>query len=343
MSGDYFFGVVQNDSAVNETVSCAAESIGPSVTLPHYSKEEAIIVRSVQAIYFGLLALFGCLLNVLVISLVGKFKKLHTLSFAIGLQVVVLDLLLATFVFGLTVIPNIIANRWLFGEHFCYISGSFFVVMVSERTILMFVFVLDRFLIIFWPFSYKRHNLKAAIFFSILSWCISISGAIIPAALDCYRFGEVTWVCALSASCNTNCALYNIIYIGLILAPFIVIPVILYAILYIKVRRIRKKLVPQSSSYESTTKNWRTAITFFLLFVSLLVVTLPNVAISIIGPFVPESVGFQVVTTISASFTAILVITDPILIMRNRDVRQIVQAKSLFQKWISSSYYSSSQ
>ena len=74
-------------------------------------------MRGVRAFLCIILFFVGTFLNSLVIVLVAKHKKLHTLSFAIALQVVVLDLLLCQIL--VVNLVSVIANGWLFGEHFC--------------------------------------------------------------------------------------------------------------------------------------------------------------------------------------------------------------------------------
>ena len=67
-------------------------SLSGPVELPFSSTLSTTTVRSLQAIFYILFILFGITLNTLVIVLVAKYKKLQTRSFAIALQVVVLNL-----------------------------------------------------------------------------------------------------------------------------------------------------------------------------------------------------------------------------------------------------------
>jgi hypothetical protein len=108
------------DNLTNDTLSCAARSIQDSVMLP-YSEAMTITLRVVIAFYYLISTLSGIILNSLVIALVVMYKKLHTHSFVIALQFVVIDLVRSLiFLFN---IANIIANRWLFGEHMCAVIG----------------------------------------------------------------------------------------------------------------------------------------------------------------------------------------------------------------------------
>lgn len=178
MSGDFLKDLVTSgengsSSIDSVTLSCAAGSISDPVTLPS-STTLANVVRSFQGIYFGLLSVFGCSLYILVLWLVIKSKNLRTFSFVFGLQVIILDLMLSVFLFTIIIVPNIIAGRWLFGEHIWALTGFVFVTTASERTLVMFVLVLDHFLIIYWPFSYPRYKVKCVICLSLTSWFLLV-------------------------------------------------------------------------------------------------------------------------------------------------------------------------
>ena len=153
MSGEFLMyeegsGYANSTESENITLSCLEETIQASVTtqLP-YSSTLTMAVRGVLALFYIILIFGGTFFNSLVIVLVAKHKKLHTLSFAIALQVVVLDLLLSlTFMVNLV---SAIANGWLFSEHFCAFIGFVITTMALMRTFLMFIFVIDRFLSVF--------------------------------------------------------------------------------------------------------------------------------------------------------------------------------------------------
>lgn len=88
---------------------------------PPYSIALTLTVRVVLGAHYVITTLAGILLNTLVIALVAKYRKLQTHSFAIALQVVALNLLRATIF--LVDQANVVANRWLFGEHICSLTG----------------------------------------------------------------------------------------------------------------------------------------------------------------------------------------------------------------------------
>ena len=136
----------------NVTLTCAARSLIRPGELP-FSPALTTTVRSFQTFFYILYLFLGIFLNTLVVLLVAKYKKLRTRSFAIALQVVVSNLIVLLFVYMARPVTAI-ANKWLFGEYMCIITAFIFVTWVLLRSSLMFAFVVDRFLSVFYPFSY---------------------------------------------------------------------------------------------------------------------------------------------------------------------------------------------
>ena len=226
--------------------------------------------------FYLFILLCGTFLNVLMIILVTKYKKLRTLSFAISLQVVVLDLLLMTVL--MTSLINIIANQWLFGEVVCSLAGLFTSFSSTLRSFLMCVFVIDRFLAVFWTFSYPKYKVKITVFLSIASWMLSFIN-LIPYMLDCFSFRKTSWTCGINTDCNENCSFYARARFIVIVAPSSIVPVILYILLYIKALRVSKSTAATVEIKEHHKHEWKATVTFFILFTSVFVVTFPSITI----------------------------------------------------------------
>ena len=261
-------GYANSTESENATLSCLAESIQVSVAtqLPN-SSALTMAMRGVRAFLCIIMIFGGTFLNSLVIVLVAKYKKLQTLSFAIALQVVVIDLLLSPIL--VVNLVSAIANGWLFGEHFCAFIGFVILIMASMRTFLMFIFVIDRFLSVFLPFSYPKHKVKVAVSLSVLCWPLSIilNAAMLPGLLNCYRFNALSWTCFFSSKCSGNCSAFIAVYLSLIVIPITVLPIILYIALFCKAKKARKNDAAVSDS-SSQRKEWKATITFFLLSLS---------------------------------------------------------------------------
>ena len=256
--------------------------------------------------------------------LVAKYKKLQTLSFLVSLQVAVLDWLLSISIF--TGLSTNIANKWLFGKYGCAITGFISFTSAVTRTFLMCVFVIDRYLAIVWPYFYPKHKFKVTVSLSIASWVFAVLVGIgmLPGLLDCYIFRPTAKVCGNSSLCSYSCLIYIRIY-SAITIPATILPVILYGCLY----KIQKELASNAAAVNANyRKEWKATITFSLLFVTLIAVVLPTIVTSlIIAAIFPDgdySPGAYTVLVVAASSILLLTITDPIVIMRDKDVKDVL-------------------
>lgn len=306
----------------NLTLSCVAESIQNPTQLP-YSDSLLDTVRAFQAIALFLVFSVANFLNILVIVLVVKYKKLRTFSLMIALQIVAMDLILAAI--GLIRMSSAIANRWVLGERICALSGTSIVTVVMTRAALMLIFVTDRFLSIFCPFAYPKYQVKIISILSATAWVIPVAVSILAYVLDCYTFSQLSWFCSITASCSRRCAVLS----GLILIPYMgpctIAPLILYAILFVKAQKAKKAM---ATSQESTKHDWKATITYFLLFITVFAVTVPNFVFLFIVNMVYGSehlpTALHVIRCALIVVVSLLPITDPILIMRNRDIKEVI-------------------
>ena len=307
----------------NLTFSCAADSVQNSVELP-YSAALLTTVRVIQSLFWLLLFLGGSLLNGFVIFLVAKFKKLQTLSFSLALQIVAQDLLLAVIISSSFI--SSVANKWILGEHVCAFVGAVFFTATTVRTAILLVFVIDRFFSVFCPFAYPKHQKKVAVILSISSWLFACLIGLLGFIFDCINFKNDTFICSFSSTCNSKCSIITVFVQGAFASPATILPVILYIILFIKARKAKKAMVRGKTS--EPEHNWKATITFFLLFITAFILILPtlliNSSIRIIYQDNRVPAPVYIVTVLCTSVISLSLITDPILIMRNRDVREAI-------------------
>jgi hypothetical protein len=318
-----------NNSINNSTLTCAAENIQGTIDLP-YSPILIDSIRAFQSIYYFLVICAGLVLNSIVVILVAKYKTLQTLSFTVSLQVVVLDLVLSVTLFANLVTS--VSHVWLFGEHMCAIVGFMVSVTTMARTLLMCVFVIDRFLSVFCPYFYPRHNKKIMVSLSVACWvfAVLISVPMLPGVLDCYRFLDHAKGCLLSSICSQECSLYVRIYGGLIL-PITIFPVFLYTMLFCKGWRLRRECFAGCAVTDAsrTHRDDRKAlITFSLLFITHFILILPTTIVSVsIAAAFPDAdypAAAYVVQVFNSCFVSLLIVMDPIVIMRDGDVIDIL-------------------
>ena len=319
------------DPEDNFTLSCAARNIQGPVMQP-YSETLNDIIRVCQSLFFFILFVVGTFLNLLVIVLVAKYKKLRTLSFGIALQIVVINLVLC-FLTSIRLASSI-ANRWVFEEHVCSLVGLIIFIITVIRTASMLVFVIDRFLSVFCPYAYPKYQTKIVTILSIAPWVLIAVGSIIAYVLDCYTFVPTSWSCSINGGCNYNCSIFLGLFFITVTLPITILPLFLYTILFIKAKKIKKEIIATIPEGTDTTnqpkQDWKATITFFLLFMSIFALTVPTLVIlSIIntiyqGERVPPAV--HVLLIVVSSTISLLPISDPILIMRNRDIREVTGA-----------------
>ena len=329
MSWD-FEGETNNSNAM-DNVSCAQRFIQGPVTLP-YSHTFSTTVRVLEGVFFAFNAVVGTLLNGLVIFLVARYKKLQKYTFLVTLQVVALNLMIS--LLCLLSMANVVANRWWLGSHVCAAVGVFFVTTTVTRAFLMFVFVIDRFLSIFWTFSYPKYRTRVSVALSVASWLISFIIALIPVPgmLDCYSFRETSQLCVLNSGCSSSCTLFISVVLGGISLLLSILPICFYAALYCKARKMQEKMPAMKGAWKATT-------TFFLLFLTVFVLTLPSlfvsIAISAIYSFHPLPPAVYVLHVSASVLIYLVVVTDPIVIMRHRDVIEVLLTirEAAIKKW----------
>ena len=316
----------------NETsddLTCAARSIQePPAALP-YSEYLVLVTKTYLSFAFSSTFIAGSFLNIFLFYLIIRHKKLHTLTFKISLQMVVLDLLQ---LYGITLfrLVTVITDEWVFGAGMCEVAGYIFQCLTLARTFIMCVFVIDRFLSIFAPYFYPRHSNKIATTLSVIAWVSSvlIPLPMVPGLLDCYRFNSTQ--CVADALCSRLCSLYNLLYFGFVFIPTTLTPVVLYALLYWKVRKIKRQNFPiGGESQLSRKKDWKTAITFFLLFLASFLLTTGALTLIFIFAsilrFYGPSPALYVCLVFSISITTIIGVVDPIVIMRHSDVKEVLR------------------
>ena len=341
-------GMVTNNSMLtdNETIvdelTCEERQVEFGFPLPLPSNI-ANVLRYIQTTYYIVCFPFGVGLNLLVILLVLRYKRLQNITFYLALQVLVFDLINALIVFP-TSAANTIADRYVF-TGLCTTIGFIVFYLRIVRIYLMFVLVLDRFLTVIMPFWYQRHRVKVILPLSLGAWTVSFIIALIPVRgiLDCYSFQRNTWACVPTNGCNhrNECSVYNSTAIAL--SNFCnVTSLLLYAILFIKARQIRNKIFilhePESRSQEERAaatqkikQERRANVTFFVLFLALAGVSFLPFIFFVVGRPIITSLGivphpgYTIAGVIGRSMYPLLTIIDPIVIMRNEDFREVIK------------------
>ncbi len=301
----------------NHLQTCSAEILErPSVFVLSLALDLA--VRGMGFVYGMLVVTLGISLNGLIVMLVSVNKKLRNTSFGIAVQISLVNIPL-TLVRCPLLLVNQVAGGWIFNSSFCVLTVFLIYVFNSVRTLLVFVFAVDRFTTVFMPFRYPKHHRVITSSLCILAWLVSIlawSIGLLP-TMKCYVFSEPLQFCVLSPTCSPACtAFYYACLIALVILP-IVIPAELFLAMYCKRRRIRQGDLSLGLAEKTITdQEWRAITTFSLLFLGVFLVV-----------FVPFSLFqlaelFSLINNLGVAIIVVNTITDPIIIMRNADVRE---------------------
>ena len=338
-SGNYTSDIYNGDN-----ITCRELQLEKGIPLP-LSHMITNALRYSQIVYFLATLPLSVFMNTLVIVLVAKFKTLKTVTFYLALQVIVVDLLNAIILFPSATV-NAIARRNIFAD-LCSFLGFAIFFLRSLRTIIMTVLVIDRFCSVFMPYSYPKYRVKTTVTLSLVAWITTLVLSLIPTTLllDCYGFQQFTWACTPTAGCKYQkaCLLFDSITVILLqLSNFVAL--LLYFILYCKARRIRNRINIAPQPQDSTESDRRTErqkqerranITFFLLFLALLGVSFPHFLFFEFSRLGHTTVNvdtidlsktnIQIVVVICRTLYTLLVVVDPLVILRDRDARELIK------------------
>ena len=341
-SGQYDYSGSAMDSNTTSLLTCQQlRDLGNPLRL---STAVANALRYIQIIYYMICYPMALLLNVFVIFIITRFKKLHNLTFRLSLQIIIANLANIAVFYPYST-ANTIANRDVLAV-LCPALGFLTSFLLSARNLLMFVLVADRFCLIFLPFWYSRHRARVVLPLSIVGWTLALMMSIIPviSLRKCYALQRVTWTCNIGRGCDMpHCNTYSIFMVTLINVGTLV-AFLLYLALYCKAKKVQNRITVAVLSNESTEareaakearkRDRRSNATFMILFTALLGVTLPAFIFSTFARVLSIVLASRnttprpVITIVAVLLTnmfLLIFIMDPIVIMRNQDVREVLQ------------------
>ena len=296
-----------------------------------FPKELYTALKVFQIMYILLLLILGSFLNCLVVFLICKFRELKTVAFVIAFQICVIDLCVA-FNYGIPIVVNQIAGHLVLGAEVCVFVGFTLFFFAYIRNLLVFVYSFDKFCLVFAPFCYPKHSHKIVVILCALPFSFSfvLSIIFIPGVLDCYGFIKPVMACFFYHQCNDQCVT-STYFLFFTSSPGTTVAMLLFLALFIKGRRLRLNHLKVLSRNESSMsrQDWRALKTFALLSLSIFAFIIPPFIILVIFQSV-ENVASGVVLWISINIIYITVITDPVIIMRNTDVKECLKKIS---KW----------
>ena len=267
-SGSGFFNesVSSNDSLH----LCAVKYL--SMTLP----QPIIAIRSGQFIYNLFILIFGLALNIIIIWVPIKNKKMRNIDTAIAVHIALLNLLRTLFE-TLPSLVNAAAGVWVFGATSCAVQGGFVTIFTLTKRFMMLVLAIDRFLLVFSTFAYPKFHANAVKIYFTATWILSmvLLFPAFPGLMDCYTLFPLRISCFYIGSCSRSCGIYGLFLFVATLLPSYIVPMFLFGALFCKGRKSLKSTSQQAEDMKQSIK--KANITFFLLFVSYVMITVPSI------------------------------------------------------------------
>ena len=315
-------------------------------------------VDYVQATTVLITMILAITMNGFVIFLVARYKVLHQMAFYLALQIIVAHL-----IFSVTVLPFIfvtaILREWRLGLVMCQLLGSIHDIIITSRYLLTFVLTMDRVISVFYPFFYLRHGGKVSICNSVIAWTLSLARSItsLEGVMSCTKYLPIFKMCSGAPFCSESCRIHILIFSAILATFGVVIPFLLYIALFFKAKIIRYRFknsiqtqqdssssVPsndgmnpaqvqsQSSSRKTNQHNHRATWTFVILTAVIIGCSLPpyilyTVENNIPGTSPPVLTILQII--VGRTLVHCLAVADPIVILRNRDVRDLLHRRAI--------------
>ena len=196
---------LMNDSMTMMNTSASSFRCGlPPFFPPALNIPQAInYIQATIAITVGLV---GCLLNVLLLFTIIKYKSLHQRLMYLALQIVLVDLL-----YTVTIPPVIftsgITGEYQFGDFMCNILGfihDFFAIFRFTMTLML---ALDRFISVFCPFFYKRNSFHFICVLLVIVYIVSFVRVILPLSgiMGCFLYVHTQKTCTAFSGCSGGC------------------------------------------------------------------------------------------------------------------------------------------
>jgi len=307
--------IYENESYIP---TCFEESINDSyIQQPPPALELTFMI--VQSLYHIATVPWIFLLNTIVIVTIAKTKSLQTAPFLTALQIAGFNLVYSAMNI-LSVLSSTVGGGWVLGVPICVISTVITNGFLLKRLLLLAIIAIDRFLYVFAPIVYPKVYKKLIVVLIFFSWLIVslISILILPGVLDCIGYVPVYVSCHI-VGCSRRCL--ALIYTGLIfiIFPCCLLPAVLYTCLYCKARRLRKCSTPSSNNLRS---NHKAELTFFLVFLTTILLTLPlSFLATLVDIFLKSESISQIFVLLSVLSFRLASIADPILLLRNENVK----------------------
>lgn len=203
---------------------------------PHLSRDLGVpnFLDKIQAVLAIITSTLAVLLNSLVVLLMYKYPSLRHHSLLLALPVTLIDLAKS-----ILVTPIIFfSGTLLYNPVLCEITGYIHDGTVSLRLLLTGVISLDRAVATFIPRLYRRFHAGMSYSFFMIGLILSLLYVIggMNDVVECYVYLPALKSCTIFLKCP-GCLEYGYIWIGLSLTLGVILPAILFLLMFCKTRK----------------------------------------------------------------------------------------------------------
>ena len=352
----------QNCSIITESLSDSLDFINVSSNCSSGGDDDVMnglytipqLIRTLIGIANLVVFILGLSLSVFLIVLILYNKSLRNQrGFAITFLIILSNLIFATFVLSTSVVVALDADTILSGG-ICQFIAFCNLTFQPLRWLLTTVLIVDRALIISWPFKYEKYRTQVLIVLSMLAIMAALFNGIIPSSVlqECIGFSSVLNTCQLT-ELHTSCLVYGFTYTTSVILIGGILPFCIYLWLFYKASKANRQVVPIQNGEEGSIITPHSSIsrkqllTFFVLFWTLLGCALPNYTtllltyLIIVTDFTAGIIVVGPLYLLTQPLINAQLIADPVALMWHKDVKEKLKniklsIKTQFRKCFSS-------
>ena len=198
-------------------------------------------ISYVQVAIALIMGFTGFFLNLFILVMIIKYKRLHNRLMYLAVQITAVDLLY-TMAIPPVIFTSGVAGTWLLGMAACNILGMIHDGFVMFRFLMTLILTLDRFVSVFWPFFHlKRFTFPLCVLISMV-YLLSIARVIIPlkGILGCYLYVPTLKACTVFSGCSKPCFWLVVTHSIIVLSFGMFLPLLLYVILFCKTKSVSR-------------------------------------------------------------------------------------------------------
>ena len=298
-------------------------------------KEVHVSATIFQALFAIVILTISVPINLILIASMVTYHDDLDNSMVLSISFLVANIIVSLFLNGEIFFMSLI-RAWLIGYWGCNVVTFIITSGLFARWFTVSFISFDRFCRIFFALTYPRHSKKVVIALTVTSWVFSLVTAMIFLAINAVAFSVSIPGCLFSGA-SEEVTIGGKIVIDITLwfvrIVAIFIPSLLYTAMYIKGRKIKRKIQPISSedsdsplSPEALIKANKASLTYFFM---LLVFICVNIVIIIEGVTVRSLLNMRVsvstVVPILYVFITMIesyVLLDGVIILTNSQQRK---------------------